>query len=411
VTAPRRVLYVDGSSGAAGDMILGALVDVGVPLARMRRAVESLKIEGWRLSSRRVTRAGLTARKVSVRVRGDHHGRTWSEIRRIVQSGDLEPDVRARALAVFRRLIDAEAEVHGLAPDKVHLHEAGGIDAIVDVVGACVGFAHLALRRIVVSTLTTGFGTVRCSHGVYPVPAPATARLIIGVPVRGGELEVERLTPTGAAILTTVADHWGPLPAMRPTAVGYGAGDRDLGEDPNFLTMILGEETGASAVDDPGGGAETLVIEFNVDDAPPQVLAYASERLFAGGALEVYTTPIQMKKGRSGHQLTVLAPPDLLDRLASIVLEETTTLGLRYRRVGRIELDRELSAVTTPYGKVRIKVGSLDGRAVQAWPEYEDCAALARRRKIPLKEVQQAAVAEWRRRHRRRAPVRRRGRP
>lgn len=403
--ASRRVLYVDGSSGAAGDMILGALVDLGVPLSRVRRALQSLPMDGWRLTSRRVTRAGLGARKIDVRVRGEHHGRGWREIRRIVEAGDLESGVRSRALGIFRRLIEAEAEVHGVPVEKAHLHEAGGIDAIVDVVGACVGLGFLAPDRIVVSPLTTGFGTVVCSHGRYPVPAPATVRLVRGVPVRGGDREVERLTPTGAAILTAIADAWGPLPAMQPTSVGYGAGDRDMGDDPNFLTMILGEDSLAA----PDPGREALVIEFNVDDAPPQVLAYASERLLHEGALEVYTTAVHMKKGRSGHHVTVLAVPDQLERLASIVLRETTTLGLRYRRVGRIEMARSLSTVTTPYGRVRVKVGRLDGREVSAWPEFEDCATIARRRGVPLKEVQGAALAAWRSRPRGKPAPRGRG--
>ena len=300
-----KILFVDGTSGAAGDMVLGALVDLGVPLARIRRALESLPVEGWRLSSRRVTRAGLTARKISVRLSGDHPGRGWRDIRRILKAGELKPTVRERALKIFRRLIEAEAEVHGVAPEKVHLHEVGGIDAIVDIVGACVALDHLAPDRIVVSTLTTGAGTVRCAHGIYPVPAPATARLVRGVPVRGGDIEIERLTPTGAAILTTVADAWGTLPAMLPSKVGHGAGDRDLGDDPNFLTMILGHSALAAARS--GSDGEALVLEFNVDDATPQALAYASERLFREGALEVYTTPVHMKKGRSGHQITVLA--------------------------------------------------------------------------------------------------------
>ena len=390
-----KILFVDGTSGAAGDMVLGALVDLGVPLARIRRVLESLPVEGWRLSSRRVTRAGLTARKISVRLAGAHPGRGWREIQRILKAGDLEPTVRDRALRIFRRLIEAEAEVHGVAPERVHLHEVGGIDAIVDIVGACVALDHLAPDRIVVSTLTTGAGTVRCAHGIYPVPAPATARLVRGVPVRGGDIEVERLTPTGAAILTTVADAWGPLPVMRPSKVGHGAGDRDLGDDPNFLTMILGHS--ALAATRSGGSAEALVLEFNVDDATPQALAYASERLLRDGALEVYTTPVHMKKGRSGHQITVLAEPDHLEIMAAIVLEETSTLGLRYRRVGRIELERSRVKVKTRHGTVRVKVGHLDGRAIQAWPEYEDCAAIARRRNVPLKEIQQAALETWRR--------------
>jgi uncharacterized protein (DUF111 family) len=217
-----------------------------------------------------------------------------------------------------------------------------------------------------------------------------------GAPVRGGEIEAERLTPTGAAILTTLADAWGALPAMRPSAVGYGAGDRDLGRDPNFLVMVLGDAEPDAAAHAPSSGGDVLVLEFNVDDAPPQNLAYAVERLLAEGAREVFTTAVHMKKGRVGHHVTVLAPPRDLRRLAQLILRETTTLGLRYRQEERIELEREVTRVRTPWGAVHVKVGRLDGLALQAWPEYEDCAAVARRRAVPLKEVQMAALEAWR---------------
>jgi uncharacterized protein (TIGR00299 family) protein len=391
-----RVLWVDGTAGASGDMILGALVDLGVPLTRIRGAIDSLPMDGWRMSTRKVVRRGIAARKVNVRITGKPGARGWREIRRVVNGGDLSAGVRRRALEIFRRLIEAEAEVHGLPADRVHLHEAGAIDAIVDVVGACVGLDYLAPDRILVSPLTTGYGTVRCQHGVLPVPAPATALLIRGAPVRGGEVETECLTPTGAAILTSVADGYGSLPAMKPEAVGHGAGDRELEGRPNVLRMILGradEETAQVAAADRG---RTLAIEFTVDDAPPQVLAYAVERLFAAGALEVFTAPVQMKKGRSGHNLTVLARPDRLNELAAVAFRETTTFGLRYRLESRIELERSHTRVNTSYGAVRVKTGRLDGTQVQAWPEFEDCATLARRNGVPLKEIQQAALEAYR---------------
>ncbi len=372
-------------------MLLGALVDLGVPVAALRRALETLPLEGWSIRARSIERCGLKLRKVDVRVRGHEHGRGWRELKRILEGGKLTPLVRQRALRVFRRLIEAEAEVHGVSADEVHLHEAGATDALVDIVGACVGLQELGVERIVVSPLTTGFGQVRCEHGVYPVPAPATALLVRGVPVSGGDVEGERLTPTGAALLTTLADAWGPLPAMRPEAVGYGAGDRDFGATPNALRLIVGRPDPP-----PAPAAELLeiaVVECTVDDSNPQAVAYAAGRLLACGALEVFTTSVTMKKGRVGHNLTVLGRPALVRELTAVLLQETSTLGVRIRTERRVELERRIDRVTTDYGAVRVKVGLLAGSEVRAWPEYDDCAALATRNGVSLWDVQRAALA------------------
>ena len=392
--AGSRTLYVDATAGASGDMLLGALVDLGVPLERIRRSVAGLR--GVRVSASRVRRSGLAARKVHVGVAAKEVERNLREVRALVTARKIEPAVRERALRVFRRLFEAEARAHGAPVEKVHLHEAGALDAVVDIVGACAGIAHLAPSRIVVSPVTTGSGTVRCRHGLYPVPGPATTFLLRGVPLTGAEAEGERLTPTGAAILTEIADAWGGLPAGRVVAVGHGAGDMDFPDRPNVLRMMLLED--GAAADARGKGPDVLVLEFNVDDEMPQRLAYANERLFEAGALEVYTTPVIMKKGRTGHQVTVLARPEDREMLAAIVLRETSTLGLRVRSEGRIELDRTIRTVRTPYGPVRLKIASGEGVAERAWPEYEDCAALARRKKIPLRDVQQAAMDAYRRR-------------
>ncbi len=388
-----RLLYVDATAGASGDMLLGALVDAGVPLQTLRASLEGLGLDGWRLSSRRVSRGGLAARKVTVQVKEHGTGRTWSDVRAILERGRIEPAVRDRSLRIFRRLFEAEADAHGRPLARVHLHEAGAIDAIVDVVGASAGIEHLAPARVVVSPVTTGYGTVRCEHGVLPVPGPATARLLVGVPLSGEPAEGERLTPTGAAILTTVADEWGGPPAMRLIRTGHGAGDRDFPDRPNVLRILLGEAIRDGAARD---GGDVLVLEFTVDDATPQLLAYAAERLFEAGALEVYTAPVHMKKGRAGQEVTVLCRPEDGKALTRAVLRETSTLGLRHRLEGRVELDRSFRRVRTPYGTVRVKVGSLDGRVLHAWPEYEDCAAAARRRRVGLQEVQLAALAAYR---------------
>ena len=387
----RRLLFIDGSSGASGDMLLGALVDLGASMAAIRRVWSSLPVSGWTARSRRIERCALVGRKIDIKVRGAQPGRRFEQIERVVKRGKMEPSVRRRSLAIFRRLIEAEATVHGRSAEEVHLHEAGGVDAILDVVGTCAALEQLKVDRIVVSPLTTGFGEVDCDHGRYPVPGPATLALIRGVPVQAGTLAVERLTPTGAAILTAVCDDWGPMPAMRPSRVGYGAGSRDLGSTPNYLRAILGDEAPAA----PATG-EAAVIECTLDDMTPQALAHACGTLLACGALDVFTTPANMKKGRPGQLLTVLARPEQVPTLAERIFRETSTLGLRYRIDRRLELEREILPVRTRFGKIRVKIGRMDGAIVQLWPEYEDCAACAEKRGVALQEVQQEALRAYR---------------
>ena len=400
-----RLLFVDGQAGASGDMILGALVDLGLPLAELGRALDGLPLRGFTLRGKRVVRHGLVGRRIEVRVRTAERPRGFAAIARIVRAGRLPPRVRDRALAVFRRLCEAEAEAHGVSFARAHLHEAGATDAIVDVVGACWGIERLGVERIVVSPLVTGFGDIVCEHGTYPVPAPATLLLLRGLPVRGGDLEAERLTPTGAAILVTLADEWGSLPPMRPTRVGHGAGARTFDRHPNYLRMVLGE----SAADVPGigdaAGGEVLVLETTLDDVTPQLVAHACERLLEAGALDVWTSAVTMKKGRLGQCITVLGRPERLEPLARCLFEQTTTLGVRMRIEQRLELQREVRAVGTPWGSVRVKRGMLDGRELRAEPEFEDCAALAREQRLPLGRVQRAALEG-----RTRKPARRSGR-
>jgi uncharacterized protein (TIGR00299 family) protein len=389
-----RILFVDGSAGASGDMILGALVDLGVPVALLKRELAGLPIEKWTLRSRKVVRCGLAARKVDVRFSAratrDQHGRGLAALERIVKRGRLKPEVRDMSLAVFRRLIESEARVHGAPVDKVHLHEAGSADAVIDVVGACVGLHHLGIAHLQVSPLTTGFGSVECAHGSYPVPGPATLELVRGCPVQAGPIEAERLTPTGAAILTTLCDHWGELPAMRPLRTGYGSGDHDLGRTPNLLRMVLGQPVATAEAGALTG--EVSVIECTIDDSTPEELAFACEQLLEAGALDVFTGPLTMKKGRAAHRLTILARPDRTLEMAECVMLHTSTFGLRFRSERRLELDRSSDSVPTPYGPIRMKVGRLGDWEIQASPEYEDCAAAARAHGVALREVQRAAV-------------------
>jgi uncharacterized protein (TIGR00299 family) protein len=387
------ILYVDGSQGASGDMLLGALVDAGAQLAAIRRDLATLPVRGWSIGSRRIVRASIAGRQVRVRTRGGEPDRAWRDVRRIVERGKLAPAVRQRALDVFRRLFEAEAQVHARAFDEVHLHEAGGVDAIVDVVGVSLALDRLGVERVVVSPIATGFGSVRCAHGVYPIPAPATALLLRGVPSFGGEIEAERLTPTGAAILATIADAWGAQPAMCATRVGYGAGTRDLGDCPNMLRVTLGR---AWASGPATGAREVGVVEWTVDDATPQSLAHAAERLLAAGALDVTTGPVVMKKGRSGHHVTMLVPADRIADFAARAIELTSTLGVRYRVERRLEAARRIERVRTRFGPVAVKVGRLGDRVVHGWPEYDDCARLAERHGVALWDVQEAAIAAWR---------------
>ena len=385
-----RVAWIDASAGAAGDMLLGALVDAGASLPAVRRALARLPVRGFTLSARRIVRAGLAGRRIEVRVRGRQVERGLDELTRIVSRARLASDLARRARAVFLRLVEAEAEAHGRRVEETHLHEAGGVDAVVDVVGTLVALDDLGVERIVVSPMTTGFGSVRCAHGDYPVPAPATALLVRGAPVVGGTIEGERLTPTGAALLTTLADAWGGLPPMRPLAVGYGAGARDLGSHPNMLRVIVGElEPLADPATAPG---DVIVLECALDDVSPQVLAYACERVLAAGALDVSTAAITMKKNRQGHRITALARPEAFDAVARALLVETSSLGLRYRSERRIELERSVQTATTPWGTVRVKIGRLADQVIRVAPEYEDCAAIARRHAVPLGAVERAAL-------------------
>ena len=403
-----KVLWLDATAGGSGDMILGALVDCGAPLAVVARAVAALRLPGVKLARRAVVRGAVAATKIDVVIAGrthdDHHvhtahgarghGRTFHDIRKIVAAAPLEPAVRDRALVVFRRLVEAEAEAHGLTPRTVHLHEAGAADAIADVVGVCAAIHAIGPDRIIVSPLTTGSGTVSCAHGLYPVPGPATSLLLRGAPLTGIEAAGERLTPTGAAILTSIANGYGGPPQMTLTRVGHGAGQRDYAERPNVVRAMLGVRQLANrARDEAKPTPRVTVVEFTIDDATPQILAYAIEQLFAAGAKDVHTTPVYMKKGRAGHQITALANAEDFEAVTRVALTETTTLGLRFRIEERIELDRTVERVTTPYGVIRVKVGRLDGAEAHATPEYEDCAAAARKHRIPFLRVQQSALA------------------
>jgi uncharacterized protein (TIGR00299 family) protein len=386
-----RIVYFDCASGASGDMVLGALVDLGLPLELLRAELARVPLAGYGVEAHRVHRAGLHATKVEVRVdagAGAGH-RGLREILGLIERSDLEGAVKERVAALFRRLATAEAAVHGTEPEKVHFHEMGAIDSIVDIVGGVVGLAWLRADRYLSSPLNVGTGTVTMSHGTFPVPPPATAHLVRGAPVYGAG-EGELLTPTGALLVTDYASAYGPLPLMRPSGIGHGAGSRETPGRPNVLRLLVGEEGGGAS------GDSVLVLETEIDDMSPQLLGPLGERLLGGGALDVYFTPIQMKKGRPGVLVTVLADPQRREAVEEILFAETTTLGVRRQAWERTVLDREVVPVSTPYGVIGVKVGRRGGRVYNAQPEFEDCLRAAQNGEVPLKEVWAAALAAYR---------------
>jgi uncharacterized protein (TIGR00299 family) protein len=419
-----RILYFDCFNGASGDMLLGALIDAGVPLDDLRAALGSLALDDCTVSAERVLRAGVSATKFRVHEgagepvhahaahahahdhghHSHHHGqephhhghahvhghphRSLPDIFGLIDRSALTADGRARAKALFERLATAEAAIHQMPVERVHLHEVGAVDSIVDIVGAVYAIDALKPDRVVVSPMNVGRGMVHSAHGVFPVPAPATVRLLGDAPVYSRGPEAELLTPTGALVLTSYADEYGPIPPMRVRATGYGAGDRDFAETPNVLRVLVGEADGAHR-------DRVLVVECEIDDMNPQLFGPVMEQLYAAGALEVFFVPVQMKKSRPGTLVTVLVDPARKDAVVDVLFRETTTIGIRFAEWQRECLTRETVTVTTPFGDVRVKVARRDGRTMNAQPEFEDCAARARDHGAATKDVHAAAMHAW----------------
>ncbi len=388
--------YLDCFSGISGDMLLGALVDADLPAARLEAELRKLKLEGWTLCTERVQRGQLTATKLSFQVKESHHHRTWRTIRELIHQSELSEAVREGAEKIFERLAEAEGTVHGIAPDEVHFHEVGAMDSVLDIVGVSVAVDALGIERIVASPLNVGGGRVETAHGVLPVPAPATAALLKGVPVYSSGLEAELVTPTGAAVVSTLASSYGSFPPMTVSAIGYGAGARDLSEQPNVLRVFLGQ----SAEVAPGAEEPSItILEANLDDMNPLLGGYFMEQALATGALDVFYTPVQMKKNRPGLMLTVLCPPDRVDALTTLIFEQTTTIGLRFYQARRRVLERSFITVQTSLGPVQMKLATLNGRVLNAAPEYDDCQRLAREKGVPLKQVMEEAQFCFRQQH------------
>jgi hypothetical protein len=381
-----KVLYLDTFAGISGDMAVGALLALGLPLDHLRQALSQLPLSEYSITATSQQVHGMTATKFDVHVAaaGQTH-RSFRDIRLMLDGSALEPAAKQRAIDIFTKLAEAEGRIHAVQPDQVEFHEIGAVDSIVDIVGTAVGIAWLGAERVYVSPLPLGSGMVQSQHGTLPVPAPATLELLRGFVTRPADGESELVTPTGAAIVASLAVPE-PVPALRIQATGYGAGQRTLKDRPNLLRAIVGESIVSTGRDD------VVVIETNIDDYNPELYEYVMDRLFAAGARDVYFTPVHMKKNRPAILLTVICSESDRDRLAGIILSETSAIGLRYYAAQRVVLPRETREVTTPYGTMRVKVArGADGHENIA-PEYEDCKRLAQHNNVPIKLVYQAAL-------------------
>jgi pyridinium-3,5-bisthiocarboxylic acid mononucleotide nickel chelatase len=387
-----KVAYFDCFSGISGDMTLGALVDAGCDVEQLRAALRGLEVPGWELSAEKVWKSGMAATHVKVKTEDQSKHRPLSAILQILKESHLADPIRERAAAIFTKLGEAEACVHDVSIERIHFHEVGAIDAIIDIVGACVGFDVLGIERFACSPLNVGGGTVKVAHGVLPVPAPATANLLQGKPTYSSGVQRELVTPTGAAIVATLCDEFGPQPPMSVSAIGYGAGTTDLEGHPNVLRVTIGEAAEKSV---PGFDQEIAVIEANLDDMNPQIYGYVLEKALAAGALDVFTTPVQMKKNRPGTLVTVLCQPADANALASLLFAETTTFGVRTYRAQRRILPRESVKVTTSFGDVRVKLSRVNGRILHVAPEYDDCRRLAEQKNVPLQRVINEALRKY----------------
>jgi uncharacterized protein (TIGR00299 family) protein len=386
-----KIAYFDCFSGASGNMILGALFSAGLSQEDLQHELNKLNVSGFHLKVNQVKRQGIAALHVEVEIEETHVHRHLHHIVDLLEKSVLEQRVKDDCRRIFTRLAEAEAKIHQTTIEKIHFHEVGALDAIVDVVGAVAGLRKLGVETIYVSPFSLGTGFTVCAHGKIPLPAPATVELLTGKPVRYTDIEAELVTPTGAAILSTLGTHFGTPPAMSFDQIGYGAGTREL-PIPNVLRLFLGQRIEES----PAYESDTVsVIEANIDDMNPQFYDHLFEKLFAAGALDVYTTPIMMKKNRPGIVLSVIAPCELRQQLTTIILTETTTIGVRWQDLNRAKAQREFRTVETQYGQVRVKIARFGGKVVTIAPEYEDCKQLAQAYpEIPLKQIYQEALQQ-----------------
>jgi len=387
-----RRAYLDCFSGISGDMLLAALLDAGLDARRLLSELKKMRLGFYEFKLTRAVRGNLVGARVDLRIPAQQPPRKLGDIEEMIGKTELAETVKEKALKIFRRLAEAEGKLHNLPPGEVHFHEVGAVDAIIDIVGACLGLELVEVSELVCSPLNVGGGRVETEHGSLPIPAPATAELLKGIPIYSTGIEGELVTPTGAAIVSTLAVSFGPMPAMKVERIGYGAGEKDLPQHANVARLFVGESVEV-VKPQPGAAGDELVsvIEANLDDMSPQLYGYFVEQALAAGALDVTCSAVQMKKNRPGLLVTVLCAPESSEPLAQLLFEQTTTIGLRIYEARRKVLEREFVSVKTPYGEVRVKVAKREGKVVNVAPEYEDCQRLAAEKSVPLKEVILAA--------------------
>ncbi|MBI2652244.1 nickel pincer cofactor biosynthesis protein LarC [Candidatus Woesearchaeota archaeon] len=375
-----KTAYFDCFSGISGDMIIGALIDLGLDFNYLKKELKRLNLKGYKIEAKKIIKNGIGAVKFDVIAKNKHDKeRNLKEINEIINNSRLDNEAKNTLKKIFHKIATAEAKVHNKPISKIHFHEIGAIDTIIDVAGAVIGIKKLGIEKIYCSKLNVGSGFVEFSHGRFPVPAPATAEILKNIPIYHNNLEAELVTPTGAAIITALSNYFGEMPAMKVQKIGYGAGTKDL-EQPNVLRIFFGEE---SKIEN-----ETInIVETNIDNMNPEIFTYVVDKLMENGALDVYLTNIIMKKGRPAIKLTVLAETKDIDRLCDIIFDETTTLGVRIYPATRKKLEREIKNIKTKYGNVKVKISKLNGEIKNIMPEYEDCVKIAKENKIPLKKV------------------------
>ncbi|MDD5543400.1 MAG: nickel pincer cofactor biosynthesis protein LarC [Acidobacteriia bacterium] len=398
-----KIAYFDCFAGISGDMTIGAMLDLGVDLRALEAELKKLNVPGYQLQQSKVMRSGISATKFDVEIHSakeaasktpaglhhshDHEHRPLSAIVELIDRSGITESAKTLSRKIFERLGAAEAKVHQVPIEEVHFHEVGAVDSIIDIVGSAIGLDWLNFEKVICSPINLGSGSVECDHGKYPVPGPATAELLKGIPVYSDGPTCELTTPTGAAIISTIASEFGRLRSFEIEKIGYGAGSRSFDEFPNTLRLLVGKESAESGIGEGANLEKVTVIEANIDDMSPQIYGYFVEKALAAGALEVFITAVQMKKNRPGQLLTVLCDASHLEVLTHLVFRETTTIGLRVREEQRRTLNRSVESVETSFGRVRVKVARLNGSVLNIMPEFEDCRRLAEQHEVPLKDV------------------------
>lgn len=389
-----KIAYFDCFAGAGGDMIAAAMLDAGLDFEFLKKQLATLGIKNFDIKLTQTKRAGLRAVSFTPAFKEDKHHRNLKDITEIISNSKIHNKAKETAIAIFNKLAAAEALVHNKDLQEIHFHEVGALDSIVDIVSASIGLVALEIEKVYCSTLSLGGGTIKCAHGILPVPGPATAELLKGVPTVGGPIDKELLTPTAAAILTTIVNQFGPLPEMKIEKIGYGAGSLESEKFPNVLRLIIGQ----SVCENTANTDSVCLLEANSDDVTGEIVGFVTEKLFESNALDVFTTPIYMKHNRPAVKISVICKIEDVPQIEEILFTEGLTFGIRKQILQRSKLQRDFAKVATEFGEIKIKTGSLNGRIVTAKPEFSDCAAAAKKHKVAVKTVIQTAIAEYKKR-------------